>query len=78
MRLILKLAVVAMALLTICIRDHSSLWNCQGHALRRATLHRRRSRFRRHPDLRTVLRELPLGSHGVAVVQLYSSFIVDD
>ena len=72
MRLILKLAVVAMALLTI----PSAI--IQGRALRRATLHRRRSRFRRHPDLRTVLRELPLGSHGVAVVQLYSSFIVDD
>ena len=60
------------------IRDHSSLWTRQGHALRHATLDRRRSKFRHQPNLGTVLRKLPLGWHGVAVVQLCSSSIVDD
>src|SRR5579864_8025407 len=60
------------------IRDLSSLWTCQGHAFNRATLVRRRCKFRGQPDLRTILPELPLGPHGVAVVQLCSAAIVDD
>src|SRR5260370_3777094 len=60
------------------IRAHSSLWTSQGPALTRTSLDGRRSKLRRHQDPRTVLRELPLGSHGVAVVQLCSSSIMAD
>src|SRR5258708_25082733 len=60
------------------IRAHSSLWTSQGPALTRTSLDGRRSKLRRHQDPRTILRQLPLGSHGVAVVQLCSSSIMAD
>ena len=72
----LKLGEITMGFGSRRIFFHSSLWTRQIGSIERTTNSGRWSNFRRHRGFRTVMPELPLRAHGMAVVQLCGSPIV--